>query len=1657
MSSILRIPIAGPNQDRAMESAQALLNSMTSAGENYFESQVEAAWRGARGSNRWIVAGRTRGELFSALAEYVLDGSCVASGQYRAGSRRVTFVFSGMGPQWAGMGRSLAKALPFYEERIKTIDAMLAEHYGRSVWEHLEEFEPGDQLPTALAQPGNFLIQAALHDLLIDEGIVPDAVIGHSAGEVASAYAAGVYDLAEAARVAVVRGRLQARLAGRGAMLAIGLSVDEAIEAIADLDGVSLAAVNDHSAVTAAGDADQIAQLEERMRDQKVFAKLLRVEVPYHSPVMDEIADELTEQMGFIDPKPAKLPLYSTLSGELSTGEEWGAGYWPRNVRQPVLFAKAVEAAVAAGSNCFIEIAPHPVLAQSIDALTEDGTTVTPLLSRRNDEFETYLEGVGKLALEGVGRPAKTRSADLQAPIRAPQKLWDADRWADIDRTYERANPEARLLGKGLNGPGLGYEIEISTSDHPWLEGHAVIGLGPIVPATMWAEIMALAATEGEDRSVSLVDVTIVQSLPVFTSPAMLWARVQGGTITCYSRPLGDTDSWTLHAVASAGPSVPVSDEPSPEFTPPGGDGIGVDALYSLFRLKGLDYTGAFQNVSKVVLPEHDGTGPMVAWAEVDGVQPFTDGLRSPWVLDAGLQVLIAAARNLGEAMYLPFRLGRVTFHRPMNDGQMVHVRAEVTSGSDSELMGGVKYFDQSGRLLAEIDGIVAVRNTSDDVGRMAYIDRNSYAQQTLDPVEAIERFAPEEEVEDDLDGVGDLYDLPDELADEIGDQTEEQLDEYWLSSGLNGSAPPFDRPVVAPADVPVGTRAHLLYRVANNNRTDDAIAAFDVANQLGALEDTTLTLTCIGHPDQRWLLGMIRAASNALGYRTRLILADDATSAAELERWVATISENEVILDGDGDGDGTERARVHRLEQVNGATLQAVQADRPATDTLSFDLASISKMEVSIEPVPTPGPGEVTIETWSVPLTWKDVGKALGTLGTDSVSTFAGQNLGLGAVGKVVAAGPDQPFAVGDLIGGTIRRPFRRHITLNVTDEYCRPVPQGATPAVMVAMMSPWVTTLAALDDMARIRPGEKVFIQSGAGALGMVLCRHAIDSGCHVVTSVGTEDKVEELRRRFGSAMDDDRSSGRGTLDVVVARGAEIPGALADADHGPFDCILAVVNGEARSLLLAQLAGRGRYVDLGKPSGADETQLALSVDGNRSFTRVDIDQIAANHRPWFDDLVDRAMAKFTDPSNQLPITRHPIDELTTAIGQLGRGLSTSSLVIDLEPLPDFSDVRRSRPVMDPDGIYLITGGYGAVGLMCAQWMASRGARTIVVTGRSGRVTEQSQAQIDMIRAFGADIWVVAADVSQNQATVDLLNELRQDGPIRGIIHAAAVIADGPFEEIDDERIRVSFGAKVDGAYNLLDGLDQIENGWDDLDFMLFTSSIVGSLGVAIQATYAAANTELDGIATALQKRGVQACAMQLGPIDEGGMAADEKVQRFYAAAGLSMVSPRRLYSILDVAATTHAPEFMTAEFDWRRVGRAGAGSAAASLFRHIVAEATAGGDGAGIEELMMLDVDDRAEVLSIAALGLFKEALGVEDDSVDGETSFADMGIDSLALVEIQVGMSDILQTEVPLARLFSPEGNINQLATRIAEYLEETVIDLPEDDSAATAGAA
>ncbi|GGS14006.1 hypothetical protein GCM10010284_54280 [Streptomyces rubiginosohelvolus] len=416
-----------------------------------------------------------------------------------AADRGLVWVFTGMGPQWWGMGRQLLEVEPVFRDAVTACDRALQEFADWSLVEELTaDASVSRMTETWLAQPANFAVQVGLAALWRSHGVRPDAVVGHSTGEIAAFHAAGVYSLRDAARIVVHRSRLQQTLAGTGTMLAVSLSEDEAERRVRPYrDRVSVAAVNSPTAITLAGDEAALTLLAEELRAEQQFAKFLTVEVPYHSVGMERIKDELLAELAPLEPRPAEVPLYPTGVEGTARGEELDAAYWWKNVRDRVRFRSAIDRIADDGHRVFLEIGPHPVLGHAIRECLDAGgrsALTLPSIRRREDETERFAASLGTLHTLGVpidwgllqptGRPVTLP----RHPFRR-DRHWTEPRPVAQVRLGHHDHP---LLGRRTDATEPTWQLRLDTEALPYLADHRIQDT-VVLPAAGYLEMAAQA------------------------------------------------------------------------------------------------------------------------------------------------------------------------------------------------------------------------------------------------------------------------------------------------------------------------------------------------------------------------------------------------------------------------------------------------------------------------------------------------------------------------------------------------------------------------------------------------------------------------------------------------------------------------------------------------------------------------------------------------------------------------------------------------------------------------------------------------------------------------------------------------------------------------------------------------------------------------------------------------------------------------------------------------------------------------------------------------------------------------------------------------------------------------------------------------------------
>ena len=364
-------------------------------------------------AHRAVLVGESPSELNDGLRVLARgeSGPSVVRARSRSHGDDVVFVFPGHGSQWEGMALELIDVSPVFAEHMRACEQALAPHLDWSLAEVLRGAEGTPSLERIdVAQPLLFAVMVSLAGLWRACGVHPDAVVGHSQGEIAAAHVAGGLSLQDAARVAALRSRAIAKLAGKGRMASIALSPDELAGRLEPYGGrIVVAAANGPYSTVVSGEDVALADLLARCGVDGVRAREVTGAIGAgHSPQVEALREELLEACSGIAPRAGEIPFYSTVAAERLDTVELDAGYWYRNARETVRFERSIQGLLSCGFGTFVEVSPHPVLSLALaDTIDESGggtsdARVIGSLRRGEGGSRRFLTSLGEAWTHGV-------------------------------------------------------------------------------------------------------------------------------------------------------------------------------------------------------------------------------------------------------------------------------------------------------------------------------------------------------------------------------------------------------------------------------------------------------------------------------------------------------------------------------------------------------------------------------------------------------------------------------------------------------------------------------------------------------------------------------------------------------------------------------------------------------------------------------------------------------------------------------------------------------------------------------------------------------------------------------------------------------------------------------------------------------------------------------------------------------------------------------------------------------------------------------------------------------------------------------------------------------------------------------------------------------
>ncbi|QCX80415.1 Erythronolide synthase, modules 1 and 2 [Streptomyces sp. YIM 121038] len=1583
------------------------------------QDPVEVGWSLLSGralhEHRAVVLGRTREDFLTGLESLATGGPAAVTGAVAEG--RLGVVFTGQGSQRIGMGKELYETFPVFAAALDEVCAHIDPWIERSLQSVMFGTDAELLEQTGYAQPALFAVEVALFRLAESFGVRPEIVGGHSIGELAAAYVAGLWSLEDAAQLVAARGRLMQALPEGGAMLAVQATETDVLPLLDGLaDRVGVAAVNGPAQLVLSGDRAALEGLEQTLREQGRKVKWLKVSHAFHSPLMDPALDDFREVAAKLTYQEPTLPVVSNLTGELAEPAELkDPEYWVRHIREAVRFHDGLNALTGFGVGTLLELGPDSVLtAMAHDTLTEPESQSGLIAATRKDrpEADAFLTALAQLHVRGIA----VDWAPLYAPVESRRRV-ALPTYAFQRQSYWLHAPALTgdVTSAGLaaaDHPLLGAAVEVAGSEarlftsllsadaHPWLGDHVVAGR-TLLPGTAFVE---LAVRAGDEVGCDLLDELILEAPLVLPEDGgvqlQLWVEEpdESGrrTFTLHSRRQNDVpdEPWVRHAagvlaVGEAGRPAR-QDADLAQWPPAGATAVDTGELYAGFATAGLGYGPVFQGVRAAWRRGHEVFAE-VALPEGERDEAGAYGLH-PALLDASLHGLAFSAVGAdGAGARLPFSWTGVSLYA--SGAATLRVRLTPAESGAVTLLAA----DETGLPVAAVDSLVLRALAAGELDAASADDdslfRVDWSVVSAPAVTAGAAYAvlgaDELGLRSALEGAGATvaaYADVAALAEAVEDGA--ALPESVFVTCVGGEH-------AGGTAAAVRTSLHEALTVAGEWLSFDGgedsrlVVVTSGAVGVGA-GDVVSAEGLVDAP----VWGLLRSAQSENPGRVVLADVDGTEAALALLPGALDLDEPQVAVRGDVVwAPRLTRAAtgVATLAAPAGRSWQLGVTDRGTLENLALLPVAEDAPEWAGRPL---GAGEVRVEVRAAGVNFRDALIALGMYPGDAV-------MGTEGAGVVVEVGPEvSGLAVGDHVLGLIDGGFG---PLAVADErMVARIPEGWSFAQAASVPTVFLTAYYALRDLADLQAGQSLLVHAAAGGVGMAAVQLARHFGAEVY-GTASAGKWDVLR---GLGVEDSRIASSRTLDFEAA-------VLAASDGRGVDVVLNSLAREFVDASLRLLPRGGRFVEMGKTDLRDPEAVAAAHPGV-AYQSFDLAEMSPDR---IQEMLTEVLGLFEQGVlKPLPVRAWDVRRAPEAFRYLSQARHVGKVVLTLPP------------VLRAEGTVLVTGALGGLGRVVARHLAGEhGVRDLLLVSRRGEEAPGAGEVRAELEELGARVRIAACDVADREALAGLLEGVRAE--LSAVVHVAGVVDDGILTSLTPERLDTVLRPKVDAAVNL----HELTAGLDLSAFVLF-SSAAGVLGSAGQANYAAANAFLDALAQHRRAQGLPATSLAWGLwADQGGMAgalADDDLERM-SRAGVAALSAEEGLALLDdsLARADAALVPMKLRTD---VLRRQFGGDVPPLFRGLirggartrrVVEAGPAAAGTSLaDQLAALPPENRERALLDLVRTQVAAVLGyASGEDVAPTKAFKELGFDSLTSVELRNRLNGATALRLPASLVF------------------------------------
>lgn len=1612
--------------------------------------------------HRLSIVAKNKEEIIAQLKSYIKDEPKQGLGIDRAGQQqeqKIAFVFSGQGPQWWGMGRELLAKNSLFKNKIIEIDGILKQlgwlqEENSSLIQELTKTEEDSRInKTAIAQPAIFAIQVALYELWRSLGVQPEAIVGHSIGEVAASYASGSLSLEDATRVVYWRSRCQTVLEGKGKMLAVGMRVEDLRMELVELsDCINIAAINGPKTVTLSGDASALEKLAEKLTKQDIYNTFLRVDVPFHCFLAESIKEEFLTSLGKVTTHKNTIPLFSTVTGEEINGIELDAGYWYKNIRQTVEFYPAMKKMVQEGYDTFIELSPHPILATGInDTLAEEdkkGVSL-PSLRRKEDEETIFFDTLGKLIIAENKVEIKKLLGDNNKYVDLPFYAWQKERfWLETEESKKErmgSYTHPHLVGykRSAKDPNdLIWEVNLNPRTEPYINDHRV--QGPMVyPAAGHLDLVLSAAKLSFGKDFVFIENIHFENALLLpeegTAEIQLEVSSDNGNYAIYSRMRNTDAQWKR---CSYGKINHCQDDFFSER-------VDLEAIkqrlekdmliekepfYKLLGNDGVQLGEAFQVVNKSYYNQHEALTEIEVNSKIAAnYKKFTF---QPAMLDGCVHAALIIVQRLltnDAGVFLPTYVKKIKLYQDavMSDKIWSYVR--ITNYDKEKICFNFWIFNANNELILEIkDGVCSyIQGTR--TGEKKLEDYFYNYQWQLKNLEVIKESA--------LQGKW----LVLQNGNHIGAKIKALLTHHENCRYVTNVAE-----ITEPLDVEkiiylcsldesevidgelletkqATTGRDLIELIQRVNEQNINPKIYVVTNGVTQVTGSDAKISPVSAP----IWGLVRVVMNEYPQiKTKLIDLSFIPEKAELENLIKELelSEGEEISLR-----GKDRY-IHILEKsdpqkIREESKRKVRALGSPYHTVIGNHKIIDNLELREFARRAPAEDEVEIKIHASALNFRDVMMAMGMLSDEAVEGgLYGRNFGLECSGEITSVGGQvKDLAIGDKVvalspsclGG-----FTHAKACHVAKK-----PEHFSYEDAATIMIVYLTAYYALSYLCRMKKGDKVLVHAGAGGVGIAAIKLAQLMGAEVFATAGSEQKHNYLKTL-------------GVSHIFSSRDLTFKDRIMEITEGSgVDIVVNSIAGKAITQSINCLAPYGRFVEIGKRDIYDDKRIGLKPFGNNlAYFAVDVDRLLKQKPEFAGEMIREFMQLFYDKKlDAHPYEKFPISKVKDAFMFLSQSKHIGKVVVAMEEGAEIEVLPPTAIQFKKDAAYLVTGGCGGFGLGIAAKMAEKGAGILVLMGRSGVKGEEESALIAKIEQQGTKVIIAKGDVTKEQEVKAIIEYLLQQKiELKGIIHAATVFDDAPLTGLNTERYMNVVNPKMLGAWNLHKATLK-----DKLDYFVMFSSISAVYGNPGQANYAAGNIFLDTFAAYRRSIGLPANTINWGVIGEVGyVSKNDKVQDILKSQGWTAFSMQEAGDILERIMLDNPVQQVAINVDWQKVGEFFPQNATSERFGGLTKGEDEVGDakkGKGNIKgtVASLPKEEQKPALVAELQKAIARIFGTDVSKVDTETPITNMGLDSLMAAQLRTWLQINLEVDYSIMKIMQIHG-ISQVAEQLLKEI-------------------